>query len=156
MEHRRYGVAAPEQVRGKTGLEFLRALISGELPQPPIAETLGFELVEAREGFAAFEGDTSARLLNPAGVVHGGFALTLLDSVTACAAQTLLPAGSGYTTVETKVNFVRPIRADAGRVRAEATVIAAGRTIMTAEGRLKGPDGKLLAHGTSTLIVLPS
>jgi uncharacterized protein (TIGR00369 family) len=105
------------------------------------------------EGFAAFEGQPGPHLLNPAGGVHGGWALTLIDSVTGCAAHALLPAGTAYTTVETKGNFVRPITKDTGRVRAEGRVVSPGRQIMTAEARLLAPDGKVLAHGTSTLLV---
>jgi uncharacterized protein (TIGR00369 family) len=86
--------------------------------------------------------------------VHGGWALTLIDSVTGCAGHSLLPAGVGYTTIETKGNFVRPIGKDTGRVRAEGRVISPGRQVITAEARITGPDGKVLAHGTSTLLVL--
>jgi uncharacterized protein (TIGR00369 family) len=93
-------------------------------------------------------------LLNPMGGVHGGWALTLIDSVGGCAAQSLLPVGSSYATVETKANFARPITRDTGRVRAEANVVAQGRKIISSEARVLGPDGKVLAHGTSTIMVL--
>jgi len=86
--------------------------------------------------------------------VHGGWALTLIDSVAACAAQTLLPAGVGSTTVETKANFSRPITQDTGRVRAEGRVVSQGRQIISSQAQLFGPDGRVLAHGTSTIIVL--
>ena len=99
-------------------------------------------------------GEPSDRILNPLGIVHGGWALTLIDSCTGCAAHTTLPAGVGYTTVETKVNFVRAITPASGQVRAEGVVVARGRTIITAEGKLTDSRGRLLAHGTSTLIVL--
>lgn len=154
MTDRRYGLADPAQFAELTGLQFLQAIINGEIPHPPICQTLGFHLTEAGDGFAAFEGETSRALLNPLGGVHGGWSLTILDSVTACAVHSKLPAGVGYGSVETKVNFVRPIRADLGRVRAEATLLSMGRTIATAEGRLIGPDGKLLAHGLSTIMIM--
>src|SRR5215467_1168202 len=99
-----------------SGLEALRALIAGEFAPPTIAATMGFALVEVEHGFAAFAGEPSARVLNPMGAVHGGWALTLIDSCTGCAGHTTLPAGVGYGTVETKVNFVRPISADIGRL----------------------------------------
>lgn len=150
----RYGVSTPEQIEGKSGLEILRALISEELPTPPFAETFNCRLVQADDGFVVFEGDTAQKLLNPLGIVHGGWALTLIDSVTGCAAHSTLPPGSSYTTVETKTNFVRPIPHNLGKVRAEGRVIAKGRKIITAEGKVLSEDGKLLAHGTSTLIVL--
>ena len=149
-----YGVSTPEQIAGKTGLEVLRAFIRGELPAPPFNQTFNCRLIQADEGFVVFEGQTDEKLLNPLGIVHGGWALTLIDSVTGCAAHTTLPAGSSYTTVETKTNFVRPIPHNLGKVTAEGRVIAKGRKIITAEGKVLSEDGKLLAHGTSTLIVL--
>jgi uncharacterized protein (TIGR00369 family) len=148
-----YGVARPEQTAGMSGRERLQAVIDGRLPQAPISEALSFWIVAVGEGFAVFEGDAGPHLLNPAGGVHGGWALTLIDSATGCAAHTLLPAGTGYTTVETKANFVRPITKDTGRVRCEGRVISPGRQVMTAEARVLGLDGKVLAHGTSTLLV---
>jgi len=149
-----YGVAGPEQWAKLSGRELLQAIVDGRLPQAPISEALGFWIVEVGEGFAAFEGQTGPNLRNPAGGVHGGWALTLIDSVTGCAGHSLLPAGVGYTTIETKGNFVRPIGKDTGRVRAEGRVISPGRQVITAEARITGPDGKVLAHGTSTLLVL--
>ena len=137
-----------------SGLEAMQALIAGKFPPPSIATTLGFTLAEVEFGRAVFVGTPSDRILNPLGIVHGGWALTLIDSCTGCAAHTTLSAGVGYTTVETKVNFVRAIQADTGELRAEGQVVAQGRTIITAEGRLTDAKGKLYAHGTSTLLVL--
>ena len=154
MPDYRHGLISPEQFAGRTGLQFLQAIIAGEVPHPPISRTLNFHLIEASDGFAAFEGVTGEALLNPMGGVHGGWALTILDSVTACAVQSKLPAGARYTSVETKVNFVRGIPGELGRVRAEAHVLAHGRTLSTAEGKLFGPDGKLLAHGVSTVMTM--
>ena len=148
-----YGLASREDWARLSGRDLLQAVIDGKLPHPPISRALSFWIVEVGEGFAAFEGDAGPNLLNPAGGVHGGWALTMIDSATGCAAQTLLPAGTGYTTIETKGNFVRPITKDSGRVRCEARVVSPGRQVMTAEARVTGPDGKILAHGTSTLLV---
>lgn len=148
-----YGVAKPEEIAGMTGLEMMRRLIDGQLPAPPIAQTLSFWLKEVGEGYAVFEADAGPHLLNPLGTVHGGWALTLIDSATGCAAHTLLPAGTGYGTVETKVNFTRPIKHDTGRVRAEGRIVTRGRQIMTGEGRVLDGDGRILAHGTSTMMV---
>ncbi len=152
---RRFGVASREDIAGLTGLEMLQAIISGELPSPPIGAHMGFHLVEVELGKAVFEGAAGPHLLNPLGGVHGGVALTLIDSAAGCAVHTELPAGTGYTTVETKVNFTRPIPPDGSIVRCEGRVVTRGRQIATAEARLLSLDGKVLAHGTSTLIILP-
>jgi uncharacterized protein (TIGR00369 family) len=149
----KYGLPAAAQIAGKTGREILQAIIDGVLPQPPIAETLSFLLTEVGDGFAAFEGEPGEHLLNPMGGVHGGWALTLIDSAGGCAAQSMLPAGAGYATVETKANFSRPIAKDTGRVRAEARIVSQGRQIISTEARILNREGKVLAHGTSTLLV---
>ncbi|MDZ4692307.1 PaaI family thioesterase [Terricaulis sp.] len=146
--------AAAQKLLSMSGLEGLRYMLAGNHPPPSIASTLGFTLAEVDDGRALFLGDPTDRILNPLGIVHGGWALTLIDSCTGCAAHTTLGPGVGYTTVETKVNFVRAITPATGQVRAEGVVVARGRTIITAEGKLTDSRGRLLAHGTSTLIVL--
>lgn len=145
---------AVKRLLAQSGLEAMRSLIAGKHHPPSIATTLGFTLAEVGDGSAVFLGSPSDRILNPLGIVHGGWALTLIDSCCGCAAHTTLPAGVGYTTVETKVNFVRAITPDTGEVRAAGKVVARGRTIITAEGTLTDSRGRLLAHGTSTLMVL--
>ena len=151
---RAYGVADPSEARLMTGREFLQAILDGQLPAPPIAKTLSFWLTEIGDGLAVFEGDAGPHLLNPLGIVHGGWALTLIDSAAGCAAHTLLPAGASYATIETKANFTRPIHKDTGRVRTEARVVVRGRQIITAEARVLDSDGRVLAHGTSTVMVV--
>jgi uncharacterized protein (TIGR00369 family) len=150
----RYGVADPKAVTALTGREVLEAIIRGELPAPPMAKTLDFALIEVGDGSAAFEGEPGDAFLNPMGAMHGGWALTLIDSATGCAGMSLLPPGGRYTTIETKVNFSRPILRDTGRVRAEARVVSRGRRILSAEARVTDARGRVLAHGTSTLMVL--
>jgi len=149
-----YGLAQPGDISGKTGKQILQAIIDGHLPQALISRTLSFWIVEVGDGFAVFEGETGPHLLNPMGTVHGGWALTLIDSVAGCAGHSLLSAGVGYTTIETKANFSRPIAKDTGRVRAEARAVAQGRQIISSEARVLGPDGRMLAHGISTILVL--
>jgi uncharacterized protein (TIGR00369 family) len=149
-----YGLPTPAEVAGKTGKEVLQAIIDGKLPQAPISQTMSFWIVEVGDGFAAFAGEPGRHLLNPVGGVHGGWALTLIDSVGGCAGHSLLPAGSGYTTIETKGNFARPITKDTGRVRAEARVVSHGRQVISSEARVLSEDGKVLAHGTTTILVL--
>ena len=149
-----YGLPDAAQAVTMNGKEMLQAIIDGKLPQPPIAETMTFWLTEVEDGFAAFEGEPGTHLLNPMGTVHGGWALTLIDSAAGCAAQSVLPVGSSYTTIETKGNFSKAIRRDAGRVRAEARVTSQGRQIISCEARVLAQDGRVLAHGTSTLLVM--
>lgn len=138
-----------------TGREMLQAMMDGRLPPASIAATMNFRLVEIGDGTATFDGEPGREHVNPLGAVHGGWALTVIDSACGCAAHSTLPAGVGYATVETKVNFTRAMRPGAGTVRTVGTVVARGRTIITAEARVTDADGRLLAHGTSTLMVLP-
>ncbi len=152
----KFGVATPEEVAGLTGRQHLQAIMDGLLPAPPIAKTMSFTIIEIGDGFVSFEGKPGYHLLNPLGVVHGGWALTLIDTVTGCAAHSTLPAGEGYATIETKANFSRAITAETGSVRAEGRVVGKGRTIISCEGRIIDAAGRLLAHGTSTLIVRKS
>src|SRR5712692_4288803 len=138
-----------------SGLEFIRAIFDGKLPAPPITATMGFTGGTAEEGKVTFVGEPGEYLYNPIGVIHGGFAMTILDSAMGCAVQTTLAANETYTTLETKVNFVRPITLETGRVRCEGVVIHRGGKVATAEGRLVAEQtGKLLAHGTSTCLVI--
>jgi uncharacterized protein (TIGR00369 family) len=149
----KYGLPLPAEVKAMTGKQILQAIIDGALPQAPISETMSFWITEVGDGFAAFEGEPGPALLNPMGGVHGGWSLTLIDSVGGCAGHSLLPAGSHYTTIETKGNFARPIHKDSGRVRAEARVVAQSRQIIFAEAKVLSRDGNLLAHGTTTILV---
>jgi len=137
-----------------TGLELMHAIVSGDAPAPPIAELVGFDLVEVGEGHASFSLDPAERHYNPLGTVHGGIAATLLDSATGCAVHTTLGEGENYTTLELKVNFVRAITEATGRVVAAGSVIHRGGRVATAEARLTDEDGRLLAHGTSTCLIL--
>lgn len=137
-----------------SGLDCLRAIRDGVLPPPPIAQLLGLRLVEVEPGKAVFECVPGEHHYNPIGVVHGGLAMTMLDSAMTCAIQTRAPAGGGFTTVEAKTNFVRPITAGTGSIRAVASVLHVGSRLATAEGRVLDAAGKLYAHATTTCIVL--
>jgi uncharacterized protein (TIGR00369 family) len=147
------GVVRPEQLAGKSGLEMMQAMLRGEVPYPPIADTLDFTLMEVEEGRALFQGTPGPAHLNPMGTIHGGWYATLLDSAMGCAVHTMMPAGRGYTTAELGVNLVRAIGSKAPRIRAEGKVIHCGRQLATAEARLYGPDGTLYAHATTTCLV---
>jgi len=139
-----------------TGLEYLRALAAGDAAGAPIAELMGIEAIEAEEGRIVFAGVPGPQHYNPIGTVHGGFAATLLDSALGCAVHTTLPAGVGYTSLELKVNFTRPITTETGRVLCEGKVVHRGSRVATAEARLTAEQtGKLLAHGTTTCLIIP-
>ncbi len=137
-----------------TGLEQMQAIADGRAPAAPIQTLLSFELVEASPGRAAFTCTPTPAMANPMGSVHGGIAMTLLDSATGAAVHTTLAPGASYATLETKVNLVRAITPASGEVRAEGTVAHRGRRVATAEGRLIDAAGKLLAHATSTCLIL--
>jgi uncharacterized protein (TIGR00369 family) len=139
---------------GLSGLEVIRRIAAGDLPQPPIATTLGFRLVLAEEGRAVFECEPAEFHYNPIGTVHAGLASTLLDSAMGCAFVTTLEQLVGWTTLELKANFTRPLTADTGLVRCTGSVVHRGRTVATTEARLEDEQGRLYAHGTSTILVL--
>ena len=147
------GVARPDEVASLDGLAIMRAMMSGELPHPPIAQTLDFMLIEANRGHAVFQGTPGVAHYNPLGTVHGGWYATLLDSALGCCVHTALPAGKTYTTLELKLNLIRALTTQVPRVRAEGRVIHVGGQTATAEARLVGPDGKLYAHGSTTCLV---
>jgi uncharacterized protein (TIGR00369 family) len=138
-----------------TGMEYMEAIVVGKLPPPPIAVTLRMGPIELGEGRAVFAGDPGEEHCNPIGVVHGGYAATLLDSALGCAVHTTLPAGVAYTSLGLEAKYVRPITRDTGRVLCEANVLYRGRKQATAEAQLTAADtGKLLAHGVATCMLL--
>ena len=147
-------VALAQAGRSMAGIDFLRAIRDGQLPHPPICALLGYRLTEVEPGHAVFEITPAEQHYNPIGVVHGGIAMTLLDSAMGCAVQTRMPAGGGYTTLEAKTNLVRAVTADTGALRAVGKVVHVGKRVATAEARLEDREGKLYAHATSTCIVL--
>jgi uncharacterized protein (TIGR00369 family) len=138
-----------------TGMEYMTAIVAGEMPPPPIAVTMRLRPVELEEGRVVFEGEPGEEHYNPIGVVHGGYAATLLDSALGCAVHTTLPAGVGYTSLGLEAKFVRPITRETGRVLCEASVLYRGRRQATSEATLTVADsGKLLASGTATCMIL--
>jgi uncharacterized protein (TIGR00369 family) len=147
-------LATRDDLLSRSGLEFIQAIRDGLLPQPPIARLLNYRLTEAEEGRVVFRGTPVFDHLNPLGSVHGGWYGTLLDSAMACAVQTTLPRGASYTTLEYKVNVVRPVP-EGREVVCEGRVQHAGRSTGVAVGELRGAeDGRLHATGSTTCIVL--
>jgi uncharacterized protein (TIGR00369 family) len=149
-----FGCVDLKTATSMSGIEFLRSMMRGTYPAPPIAEVLNFLLVEADVGRAVFEGIPSNRFRNPLGTVHGGWMSTMLDSALGCAVHSTLKAGQGFTTVDLAVSFVRAVHESTGKMRCEAKVIHVGGRIATAEGRLIDAEGRLYAHGTTTCLVM--
>ncbi len=144
-----------EAMKTMSGLDYLQRLHLDRDRAPPMSRTLDFYPVGFEHGRARFEGTPAEYHYNPIGVVHGGYAATLLDSALGCAVHTVLKAGQGYTTIELKVNFTRALTAKTGPVTAEGTIINVGSRIATAEARLTDRAGKLYAHGTTTCLLFP-
>ena len=139
-----------------SGLEFVQGLADGTLPLNTIARTLGYDVTEAAHGRVVIVAQPNDSHLNPAGTVHGGFSATLLDSCMGLAIQSTLERGVGQTTLEFKISLVRAITLETGQIRAEGKVLNCGRRVGTAEGRVIDAKGRLLAHGTTTCLNLPS
>lgn len=136
------------------GLDYIRAIQTGELPPPPIARLLEMEIVEAEEGRAVFALEPAEWMYNPIGMVHGGIAATILDSCMGCAVHTTLPAGVGYTTTDVQLRYIRAMGGATGRVLAEGRVVHGGRRTATAEGRVFTEEGEtLIAHGSTGCVV---
>jgi uncharacterized protein (TIGR00369 family) len=151
---RKVGVVSRDVLLAEDGLSFLRGLIDGRHPGPPFADAMEFDLAEADEGRVVFVGKPSPRFFNPLGTIHGGWTATILDSAMACAAHATLKTGEGYTTLEMKINYVRPVMPESGIVRCEGRLIHRGGNVITSEGKLVDAAGKLLAHGTETCLIL--
>ncbi|BCL25478.1 PaaI family thioesterase [Streptomyces aurantiacus] len=138
-----------------TGLDFLRDIVAGRLPAPPISETLGFTLEEVEHGRAVFALAPGEEHYNPIGSVHGGVYATLLDSAAGCAVQSVLPQGMAYTSLDLTLKFLRPITVDTGKVRAVGTVLNSGRRTALAQAELLDSADRLLAHATSSCLLFP-
>jgi uncharacterized protein (TIGR00369 family) len=150
---KRFGIVSAQEQATMTGLEFVQGLASGALPLNPMAEVLGYDIVEAEAGRVVAVADPTAAHLNPAGGVHGGLAATMLDSCMGLAVQSALEKGFGSTTLEFKVSFARPITPETGPIRAEGKVLSRGRRVGTAEGRVTDNEGRLLVHATTTCLI---
>jgi uncharacterized protein (TIGR00369 family) len=148
-----YGVTPPEIMASMAGIDFVRATFDGKLPTPPIMQTIEPFDFSAEPGVVVFHSIPAFRHYNPIGSVHGGYAATLLDSAMGLAVHTMLPAGSGYTTLEFKISFIRGMTEDTGVVRSEGRVLNVGRRAATAEARITDAKGRLLAHATTTCLV---
>ncbi|MCF3641687.1 PaaI family thioesterase [Rhizobium sp. TRM95111] len=149
------GTLPLDVVKRDGGLSVLKAMLSGDLPAPPMAATLKFSLTEVEEGRVVFAGLPDGDHLNPLGTVHGGWTATVMDSALGCAVFSVVKPGEAYTTVEFKVHLVRPVVPGLGEVFCEGKIVHRGRTIATSEAWLRDGSGKLLAHGTETCAIFP-
>ncbi|HUR44146.1 MAG TPA: PaaI family thioesterase [Aestuariivirga sp.] len=138
-----------------TGVEYLKQMIAGTL-RSPMADSMNMRLIEVADGTATFEASPSEKFYNPQGRVHGGYTATLLDSAMGCAVQTKMAPGIAFGTIELKVNYVRKLVVETGRLLCTGTVLHAGRTMCTAEGKVLDEAGKLYAHGSGTFLVYPT
>ena len=136
-----------------TGLEWMRRVAAGDVPGAPMLRHLGMRLAEVDEGRVVLTAELRPEFENGLGIAHGGFAATMLDTALSCAVNTVMPAGKIFTTLEMKINYVRPVTRDSGTVTCVGTVVHAGGRTATAEGRITDANGKLYAHGTVTCIL---
>ena len=151
-----YGTVSADKQKKMSGLEFVRGLVDRTLPLNMIAQTLGYDVIEATKGGVVVTVEPSDAHLNPRGTENGGPAATLLDSCMGLAVQSTLDKGFGQTAVEFKISLMRPIIPQTGQIKAEGTVLNCGRRVGTAEGRLTDRNGRLLAHGTTTCLIFES
>jgi uncharacterized protein (TIGR00369 family) len=156
MTSKTYGTVSTDSQEQMSGLEFIQGLVDGTLPLNPIAETLGYDVTEVVRGRVIVTAKPNGTHLNPAGTVHGGLAATMLDSCMGLAIQSLLAKGVRSTTLEFKISLLRPITPETGLIKAEGVVLSCGRRVGTAEGRITDQQGRLLAHGTTTCLILQS
>ena len=156
MATRTYGTVSAEERKQMSGLEFVQGLATRALPLNTIAQTLGYDVVEAESGRVVITLVPTGAHLNPAGTLHGGLTATLLDSCMGLAIQSTLEKGVSQTTLEFKISLVRPITPETGLIKAEGKVLNCGRRIGTADGRVTDGNGRLLAHGTTTCLIFPS
>jgi uncharacterized protein (TIGR00369 family) len=153
MLERVHGIVSRDVLTAEPGLAFLRGMLEGRHPAPPFSRSTNVYMIQAEEGRVVFEGEPTESFFNPLGTIHGGWTSAILDSAMACAVHTTLAAGQGYTTVEMKLNFVRPILPNMGKVTCEGVLIHRGGTLATSEGKLFDAKGRLLAHGTETCMI---
>jgi len=146
---------SPAAERTTTGLEYLQRILRGEIPSVPIGDTLGFRITEVEKGRVVLLGNPDRRSYNLIGTVHGGWAAAILDSALALSALSTLEADQGFTTVDIRINYLRPLSIETGEVRAEGRVLQGGRRLAYCEAKLTDAAGKLICHGTGSCLILP-
>ena len=155
MSARAVGVVPLEEVLGQPGVEFLKGMSTGRYPMPPMAAVIPIAPLEIEVGRVVFRAVPDERFYNPIGSVHGGYASTLLDTAMGCAVHSALGAGEGYTSLEIKIAFHKPITRDTGELRIEGRILSRGARVGSAEGRATDSKGDLIASGTTTCLIFP-
>ena len=150
------GILDTEVMMSVDGLTYLQGMASGKYPLPPVMHNGRYRVTKAEKGRVVVEGDPSTTFLNPMNVIHGGWIATVLDTAMACAAQSVCELGEGTTTIEFKVNCVRPVTEATGKVTTIGEVIQRGRRLSTTKATMTDQDGKVLAHGTETCMIFPA
>lgn len=138
-----------------SGVDFMRKMAAGELPGAPMASHFGMEVVTVESGSVTFRCTPDESHYNPVGTVHGGLVCTLLDSALGCATHTTLPAGMGYTSIEIKVNYLRPVFAGSGALICRGRVTKPGRRVAFAEGEVLDGEGRVVATASGSLLIFP-
>jgi len=154
IRNREYGLIDPVAAKTMSGIELLRAIVAGKFPPPPMAGALDYTIRSVEDGRVIFVGVPKFEFYNPLGMVHGGYAATLLDSAMGCAIHTKLAAGQTYSTLEFKINFTRALTVNTGEVEAIGTIVHVGKKTAVAEGKLVDSTGKVYATGSTTCIIL--
>jgi uncharacterized protein (TIGR00369 family) len=134
-------------------VDYMRRIAAGDMPGAPMVRLLGMQFTSVDEGRVVLEGELRPEFENGLGIAHGGFAATMLDTALSCAVNTVMPAGKIFTTLEMKINYIRPVTRESGRITCIGTVVHAGRMTATAEGRIVDSEGKLYAHGMVTCVL---
>jgi uncharacterized protein (TIGR00369 family) len=148
-----YGVTPTDVLASMPGIDFVRAMFARRFPEPPIMQTIEPFDCTVEPGVVVIHSIPGIRHYNPIGSVHGGYAAILLDSAMGLAIQSTLPAGTGYTTLEFKISFIKGMSANSGKVRSEGRTLNVGRRTATAEARITDAEGRLLSHATTTCLV---
>jgi uncharacterized protein (TIGR00369 family) len=148
------GLVPPSDAAAVSGLDFLRHLLDGSYPRPPFSKETDIWPIAVEAGRVTFEALPSARFYNPMGIVHGGWIATLLDTAMGCAVHSSLAPGQSFVTLEMKTVFVRPVLEKTGKLTCEGTLLHAGGRVASSEGRIYDGQGKLIAHGSETCLIM--
>lgn len=152
MAAKEFGVLPVTEMAGLSGLEFFQGMVAGQFPHPPMARLIGMQMVHVEHGLVRYEATAPDDAVNPAGTVHGGFSMAILDSALGCAVHSCVKAGQTVATIEVKANLTRPIP-KGERLICEGKMVTLGRRVGTSEAKLVDQKGRVLAFGTSSVMI---